>query len=865
MSTSESNESSTGSSNSLQLNISPRNGHAHATGSTLATVVYFGSEKSDLVMREHVCLNNEYIAPFTLSNVEYATAEHCYQAAKVRAFDPKAAIAVSRALTAADARHMAKDAVQAAIAAGVYNAPAWARRREQAMFEALKAKCVQNQHILQVLLETGDATLVEDSPADPYWGGTAPGARNRLGVLLMELRSTLAGTHSITIGLAQSTSDSLSDESTPPSSPWRATLPRSPARFPAGVCTLTELATSSRGVDLGSMVGGEPQIKAVLGDTPPFNLLPLHALARLARGVRYLEYSGGALLATPGGVRDDGHAFVLLEGSVVASTSDGSESTVAPFVLFGEHYALMGVRSATYSVPRGGMAHVLAIPSALLLAVLEPMTPVALALATSALARHPATKLLAELHATIRAAAATGNEFDVGALVARYAALEAALYPEIGTGLAMPAWQAAVAVLPLPLFVPADVTLAGPTWDAGCVEEASLGKVTLADGESHLVGLCTALAVHWHQMTKLQTNMCDDMAAVEGVLQAAGLVDDDLLRAALDAHDTLPTVHLAVESRAELDTKLTSWSHKLALAVGDVLAVDTALEAVGIDVVFGGHAACADALSPWCRDAQARIEAWAHARSVAADVVAAYLAAHPDEAASRRAADASAGIHVIDSGVCSGPAVVVVDTGRGADAERRALVNVAAMSGEAAAAALRALILVFGENIRSINMVTAADRLAGRKGDFVLASHAVLAGTGHVVALDAGMDDEAVVLDMRASCGVQRGPVLTAPACTPEPMLGLYVKAYGCVARDATMGTMAQEMQNAREMGLLRRTSRARFVAVLADRVSREAAATMIEFIHRATIFDSHHTSYQRSSSLTIDSMYDRSSALMAE
>jgi len=46
--------------------------------------------------------------------------------------------------------------------------------------------------LVQLLVETGDRELIENSPMGYYWGCGLTGAgKNRLGVLLMELREEL--------------------------------------------------------------------------------------------------------------------------------------------------------------------------------------------------------------------------------------------------------------------------------------------------------------------------------------------------------------------------------------------------------------------------------------------------------------------------------------------------------------------------------------------------------------------------------------------------------------------------------------------------------------------------------------------------
>ncbi|RIA97874.1 hypothetical protein C1645_719390 [Glomus cerebriforme] len=72
----------------------------------------------------------------------------------------------------------------------------WEQVKDNVMHEALRAKFSQHRNLRKLLLSTGDAELVESSPTDSYWGNAArkDGSEgfNKLGLLLMEIRKTLA-------------------------------------------------------------------------------------------------------------------------------------------------------------------------------------------------------------------------------------------------------------------------------------------------------------------------------------------------------------------------------------------------------------------------------------------------------------------------------------------------------------------------------------------------------------------------------------------------------------------------------------------------------------------------------------------------
>ena len=67
----------------------------------------------------------------------------------------------------------------------------WDTYREEVMRKALKAKFEQNPELKQLLLSTQGRPLYE-ATTDPYWGqGRTKKGKNRLGILLMELRDSM--------------------------------------------------------------------------------------------------------------------------------------------------------------------------------------------------------------------------------------------------------------------------------------------------------------------------------------------------------------------------------------------------------------------------------------------------------------------------------------------------------------------------------------------------------------------------------------------------------------------------------------------------------------------------------------------------
>ncbi|MCO1335870.1 NADAR family protein [Microbulbifer sp. OS29] len=72
----------------------------------------------------------------------------------------------------------------------------WDQTKERIMFEGLREK-FKDRELKAILLGTGKKELIENSPHDKYWGiGPNGKGKNRLGVLLMQLREELKNNQS---------------------------------------------------------------------------------------------------------------------------------------------------------------------------------------------------------------------------------------------------------------------------------------------------------------------------------------------------------------------------------------------------------------------------------------------------------------------------------------------------------------------------------------------------------------------------------------------------------------------------------------------------------------------------------------------
>ncbi len=142
------------------------------------STIQFYSKKAEY--RE---LSNFYPSTFSLDGKNWPSVEHYFQAMKFPS-DTNYQEEIRLASTAAKAKSMGASK-EHPIRAN------WDLEREGVMAKALEAKFTQNEALKQILLKTGDAKLEEMSPSDSYWGIGRGKGKNRLGVLLMNLRAKL--------------------------------------------------------------------------------------------------------------------------------------------------------------------------------------------------------------------------------------------------------------------------------------------------------------------------------------------------------------------------------------------------------------------------------------------------------------------------------------------------------------------------------------------------------------------------------------------------------------------------------------------------------------------------------------------------
>jgi N-glycosidase YbiA len=70
--------------------------------------------------------------------------------------------------------------------------PDWEKIKDEIMYKGVFAKFSQRPKLRQILLDTGDAELVEHTNNDSYWGDGGDGSgENKLGKILQQVRAEL--------------------------------------------------------------------------------------------------------------------------------------------------------------------------------------------------------------------------------------------------------------------------------------------------------------------------------------------------------------------------------------------------------------------------------------------------------------------------------------------------------------------------------------------------------------------------------------------------------------------------------------------------------------------------------------------------
>ena len=132
---------------------------------------------------DYKCFSNFYPCKFKYKDIEFNCSEQAFMWEKAMMFDDN--VIANVILTETDPKKIK------ALGRKVknYDDIIWSENRYNIMLEVNKAKYMCNEDLKNILLNTKDAYLYEDSPFDYLWGvGKSGTGENLLGKVLMEVR-----------------------------------------------------------------------------------------------------------------------------------------------------------------------------------------------------------------------------------------------------------------------------------------------------------------------------------------------------------------------------------------------------------------------------------------------------------------------------------------------------------------------------------------------------------------------------------------------------------------------------------------------------------------------------------------------------
>src|SRR5438128_10537627 len=132
---------------------------------------------------EHGYFSNFAPYPITLKDTVWPTSENYFQAQKFAGTDHEASIRLAKSPMIA--ARMGRDRSKALRSD-------WEFIKDEIMREAVRAKFTQHAELRKMLIDTGNALIVEHTENDSYWGDGGDGSgKNMLGRILMEIRGEL--------------------------------------------------------------------------------------------------------------------------------------------------------------------------------------------------------------------------------------------------------------------------------------------------------------------------------------------------------------------------------------------------------------------------------------------------------------------------------------------------------------------------------------------------------------------------------------------------------------------------------------------------------------------------------------------------
>lgn len=132
------------------------------------------------------CFSNFSVHPIQVDGLYWQTVEHYYQAQKFVGSENEPLIQVIRGVqTPMEAAQIGRDRT-------LTLRSDWEQVKQQVMRQGVLTKFLSHSDIQEILLNTDEELIVEDSPTDYYWGcGQDKTGQNQLGKILMSVRQEI--------------------------------------------------------------------------------------------------------------------------------------------------------------------------------------------------------------------------------------------------------------------------------------------------------------------------------------------------------------------------------------------------------------------------------------------------------------------------------------------------------------------------------------------------------------------------------------------------------------------------------------------------------------------------------------------------
>ena len=262
-----------------------------------------------------------------------------------------------------------------------------------------------------------------------------------------------------------------------------------------------------------------------------------------------------------------------------------------------------------------------------------------------------------------------------------------------------------------------------------------------------------------------------------------------------------------------------------------------------VHIISSNTHSVGNCLSSWLHENAEVIEAWGHAHCPevmgeewphpADRVVAlsrAFFEAHPEAEAECRESDTAGAVITLDETVHTGIGVQLFGLQSLADRtydptlpdprpDRRGMIlNIDYAFGQQAESIIGALIVLFGQRIRSVNILGKAGGLEGKRGDVFVATHFVEQEDDalHVPTINVKLDRLRARIPNRT---VRSGPVLTVLGTVMQNhvMLNYYRRLWGCVGLEMEGSYYCRKLLRSQVRGVLRPQVDLRFLYYVSD------------------------------------------------